>query len=108
MLTGDLVKPRLKQRKGQVKVDWLDPGSDHWQQSARELIALFAQHQGKARQRWDIVLDTYLCEGTKYTVVRGLVKVVEYAAEFHQIDPVITPAELRRKLFMRGPAFINT
>ena len=47
MLTSDLVKPRLKQRKGMVKVDWLDPNSAHWLQTASELIALFTQHVGQ-------------------------------------------------------------
>jgi len=59
MLTSDLVKPRLKQRKGMVKVDWLDPNSEHWQQSASELITLFEQHIGKPRQSWDTALEQY-------------------------------------------------
>jgi predicted nuclease of restriction endonuclease-like RecB superfamily len=105
MLTGDLVKPRLKQRKGMVKVDWLDPGNDHWQQTASELIALFKQQQGKQRQTWDIALEKYIGERTDYTVVRGLAKVLEDSAEFHPIETFIAPADLRRKLFTHGPAF---
>jgi len=105
MLTGDLIKPRLKQRKGQVKVEWLDTGSEHGQQTASELIALFEQQVGKPRQNWDNALEAYLGERTDYTVVRGLAKVLEDAAEFHPIDTLITPADLRRKLFTLGPAF---
>ncbi|MEO8396192.1 MAG: DUF790 family protein, partial [Chloroflexota bacterium] len=105
MLTSDLVKPRLKQRKGMVKVDWLDPNSELWQQSASELITLFEQHIGKPRQSWDMALEHYESTRTDYIVVRGLAKVLEDAAEFHSIETVIAPADLRKALFARGPAF---
>jgi len=105
MLTSDLVKPRLKQRKGMVKVDWIDPNSELWQQTASELITLFEQHVGKPRQSWDTALEGYESTRTDYIVVRGLAKVLEDAAEFHSIETVIAPAELRKAVFARGPAF---
>jgi predicted nuclease of restriction endonuclease-like RecB superfamily len=105
VLTGDLIKPRLKQRKGMVKVDWLDPNSERWQQSAGELIALFEQHIGKSRQSWDIALEQYEGTRTDYIVIRGLGKVLEDSVEFHPIDTVSAPVDLRRRLFMLGPTF---
>ena len=108
MLTGDLVKPRLKQRKGMVKVDWLDPNDPHWLQTANELIDLFGQHLGKKRQHWSLALEGYEGIRTDYIVVRGLAKVLEDAAEFHLIDTMIASANLRRKMFARGPVFAQT
>ncbi len=107
MLTSDLVKPRLKQRKGMVKVDWLDLNNAYWIQTASELITLFAQHVGQPRQTWDIALEQYEGTRTDYIVVRGLAKILENAAQFQPLETDITPAELRHTLFMRGPAFIQ-
>ena len=105
MLTADLVKPRLKQRKGMVKIDWLDQASGHSLQTASDLISLFAQHIEKPRQAWDVALEQYEGTRTDYVVVRGLAKVLEDATDYHTIETLVNPAELRRALFMHGPAF---
>ncbi len=105
MLTGDLVKPRLKQRAGQLQVDWLDPNNLHWQRTAADLIALFGRQVGQMRQTWSDALEQYEGQRTDYIVIRGLAKVLEDAADFHPIDMPIIPADLRRELFQRGPAF---
>ncbi len=105
MLTADLVKPRLRAQRGKLLVDWLDPANPHWARTAADLIALLGQQVGTSRQAWHSALEAY--EGTRvdYTVVRGLAKVLEDAAEFVPIATPVIPADLRARLFARGPAF---
>ncbi len=105
MLTSDLIKPRLKQRKGMVKVEWIDLTDDHWLQTASELIGLFTQQVGLPRQAWDQTLEAYIGVRTDFIVVRGLAKVLEDAAEFQMTETVIPPVDLRRRLFALGPVF---
>ena len=108
MLTGDLVRPRLKQRNGIVKVQWLDPRQQQWRQTASELIDLFSQQRGKPYQVWADALDCYEGVRTDYIVVRGMAKVLEDAAEFQPIATSVIPADLRQRLFAQGPAFTQT
>lgn len=105
MLTADLVKPRLRTRRGRLFVDGLDPADPNWTRTAAELIALFTQHVGASRETWAAALDAY--EGTRidYTVVRGLAKVLEDGAEFVTPAHPVSPLDLRARLFARGPAF---
>ncbi len=105
MLTGDLVRPRLTTRGDSLTVEWLSPRSRFWRQTAADLIALFGEQVGQTRGAWRAALDQYEGERTDYVIVRGLAKVIEDPADFRPIDTLIAPADLRQRLFARGPAF---
>src|SRR5574341_287595 len=105
MLTGDLVRPRLRRRGNQVVIDRLDERDPHWQQTAADLIGLFNCHQGQPRETWDAALEAYEGERTDYVEIRGFAKVLCDAATFKPIQTPLPPAELRDRLFARGPAF---
>lgn len=105
MLTGDLVRPRLRRRGNQVVIDRLDERNPYWQQTAVELIGLFDRHLHQPRERWDAALEAYEGERTDYIEIRGLAKVLGDAATFKPIQTPLPPAELRDQLFTQGPAF---
>src|SRR5689334_11200158 len=107
MLTGDLIRPRLRQRGSSLHIEMLDETSSHWLQTAAELIVLFRQHTGQPRQTWETALETYEGDRVDYIVLRGLAKVLADAATFNSIPTSIPPAELREKLFALGPAFVK-
>lgn len=105
MLTGDLVRPRLRQQKDDLRIDWLPPHNSHWQQTADELIALFVQQRNQPQGTWQQALEMYEAGRTDYNVIRGLAKVLSDAATFQPIETPIEPAELRAQIFRRGPAY---
>jgi predicted nuclease of restriction endonuclease-like RecB superfamily len=107
MLTSDLVRTRLKTRGDSLSVSWLDPKDPHWQRTAADLLRLFAAQVGRARGGWDAALDAYIGGRVDYTVIRGLAKVLEDAAEFRQAETAVIPADLRRHLFTHGAAFLT-
>jgi len=105
MLTADLVRPRLSRRKGNLNVQMISLADYHWQQTATELIALFQTHAGSRQENWESALTVYEGNRTDYTVVRGLAKVLSDGASFKPGETPIAPAELRNRLFERGPVF---
>ncbi|MEZ4621697.1 MAG: DUF790 family protein [Caldilineaceae bacterium] len=107
MLTGDLVRPRLRQQGNDLRVDWLDPTNPHWQRTAAELIAHFGQERNQPQEHWQRALDTYEAGRTDYNVIRGLAKVLSDAATFAPVETVVDPVELRARLFRRGPAYTS-
>lgn len=104
MLTADLVKPRLRTRSGELRVELL-PDNDRALQTAKELIALFANYAGQPMRRWHEALEHYEGERTDYIIIRGLAKVLEDDATFTPLDTPVNPADLREKLFTLGPVF---
>lgn len=104
MLTGDLVRPRLRRRGTALEVEWLVANA-HWRRTAAELVALLAQHVGQPQHVWDRALDSYEGERTDYVVVRGLAKVLTDAATFTPLDSPLPPDELRQRVFALGPVF---
>lgn len=107
MLTGDLVRPRLRKRGAELQVEWL-PASAAWMRTARELIALFRAHAGQPRRAWDAALAAYEGERTDYIVLRGLAKVLCDTATFTPLDTPVPPDTLRQQLFARGPVLAHT
>lgn len=105
MLTGDLVRPRLRQQGNELHIDWLDPTNRHWQQTAAELIILFGQQLHQPHARWQRALEEYEAGRTDYNVIRGLAKVLADAAIFQPPATPVDPVELRARLFRRGPAY---
>jgi uncharacterized protein len=106
MLTGDLIRPRLRKRKGVISVDLL-ASSPPALKTARELIDLFGAHINKRADDWRESLERYMGDRTDYIVVRGLAKVLEDAATFVPRPTPLLPADLRQKLFARGPVLVQ-
>jgi predicted nuclease of restriction endonuclease-like RecB superfamily len=107
MLTGDLVRPRLRQRGSRLYIDRVGETTPHWLQTAAQLIRLFQETIGQPRATWDAALEAYEGERIDYIVIRGLAKVLCDAATFAPLDTPLPPSELRRQLFAHGPAFAN-
>ena len=105
MLTGDLVRSRLFQRNNELQIEWLDETNRHWQQTAADLIQLLQQHVGQPQEAWQGALERYEAGRTDYMTIRGLAKVLSDEATFQPITTPVEPAELRKRLFSRGPAF---
>lgn len=103
MLTTDLVRSRLHSRNGQLYIKYLD--LKKWQQTAHELIYLWQTPEITSAAAWEAALTRYEGERTDYVILRGLGKVLSDAATFGERDYGIDPAELRMRLFQRGPAF---
>jgi predicted nuclease of restriction endonuclease-like RecB superfamily len=104
MLTGDLVRPRLRKRGSQVVIDLL-PDNARWHDTAAQLIALFQEHKGQSRQAWDDALEAFEGDSTDYTVIRGLAKVLADDAAFEAFDMPLSPDDIRRGVFDYGPVF---
>ncbi|MEO1441143.1 MAG: DUF790 family protein [Chloroflexota bacterium] len=105
MLTGDLIRPRLMRRGNQLTVDTLPLNKTHWTQTASDLLTLWQQYIGKSREAWDEAVEKYLADSVDYITVRGLAKVLTDGATFDPLVTVISPEEIRQRLFAAGPAF---
>ena len=107
MLTGDLVRPRLRQQGSELRIDWLDPANRHWQRTAAELIAHFGEQRNQPQEAWQRALEEYEAGRTDYNVIRGLAKVLSDEATFQPVETPVDPVELRARLFRRGPAYAS-
>lgn len=105
MLTGDLVRPRLQQRNGELQVELLDAADGFWQRTATELIGLFRSYLGKTQAQWEAALATYEGNRVDYIILRGLAKVLSDEATFAPVSTTVAPAILRERLFAYGPVF---
>lgn len=105
MLTGDLVRARLFQRNGELQIEWLDGNNAHWQRTAAELIQLLQQQVDHPQGSWQQALEAYEAGRIDYMTIRGLAKVLSDAATFQPVATPVNPAELRKRLFTRGPTF---
>ncbi len=104
MLTGKLIRPRIRAHEGELQVLMLQPDKRSMS-TADDLIALFHAHNGKTQGEWNRAIDDYIGERTDYVIVRGLAKVLSDSADFKSIDMPISAAELRQRVFGAGPAF---
>ncbi|MFN8529738.1 MAG: DUF790 family protein [Anaerolineae bacterium] len=105
MLTGELVRPRLRNRNGQLQIEMLDTENRHWLKTAEDLIGLFRPLVGQPQRVWEESIETYEGDRTDYLVIRGLAKVLADSATFEPIHTPIDPAVLRQQLFAHGPVF---
>jgi uncharacterized protein len=105
MLTGDLVRPRLKRRGDQLLIDSLPVDHAHWQRTASDLIALWHKQIGHSRDAWEGAVERYLGDRVDYLTVRGLAKVLADDGRFETPQTTIDPETLREKLFASGPVF---
>jgi predicted nuclease of restriction endonuclease-like RecB superfamily len=106
VLTGDLVRPRLRKRGTQLEVEMLAANA-HWRRSAQDLITLFRQHVDQPRYDWENALTAYEGDRTDYIVLRGLAKVLSDEATFTPLDSPFLPGELRERIFARGPVLAS-
>jgi predicted nuclease of restriction endonuclease-like RecB superfamily len=104
MLTGDLVRPRLRSKGGLLNVERLE-ATDYWLKTADELIALFQRHIGRPQGAWQAALEAYEGARTDYILVRGLAKVLEDAGVFTPLETPVLPPDIRQRLFAAGPVF---
>jgi predicted nuclease of restriction endonuclease-like RecB superfamily len=105
MLTGDLVRPRLTRRGNRLTVDTLPLDDPTWTQTASDLIALWNRYAGATREAWEKAVEDYLGDRVDYITVRGLAKVLTDAADFSALETVLSPEDIRQRLFAAGPAF---
>lgn len=105
MLTGDLIRPRLRISGLSLSVEWVNEHDSGLQQTAADLIALFDSHVGLTRGSWEQSLETFIGARVDYVVVRGLAKVLVDAAVFTPTPSLMPPTALREQVFARGPAF---
>jgi len=103
MLTSDLVTPRIRCSATTLTVAFLNEQDAHWQQTARELIVLFAGQRGKTLTAWVQALETYIGDRLDYVVIRGLAKVLTDAATFSALAAPLPPLVVRERLFAYGP-----
>jgi len=108
MLTGDLVRPRLRRRANLIEIEQVNVNDPYWLNTAEDLIELFNEQAGNTRSEWDTVLEAYEGDRTDYEVVRGLAKVLSDAGTFLPDETPIDPVELREMLFKQGPVFDRT
>jgi predicted nuclease of restriction endonuclease-like RecB superfamily len=106
MLTGDLVRPRLRKRGSTLEVDLL-PVNAHWRRAAADLFALLRQYVDQPRYAWESALSAYEGDRTDYVVLRGLAKVLSDEATFTPLDTPLPPDELRQRIFARGPVLAS-
>jgi uncharacterized protein len=107
MLTGELVRPRLRTRGKELTVEIL-PANKLQLRTAGELIRLFQAQVGQTLGLWQEALEAYEDYRTDYIIIRGLAKVLSDAATFTPIETPISPLELRQHLFSHGPVFSRT
>jgi len=105
VLTADLVRPRLRLRESELSIDMLDERDPCWLETANDLVSLLRSHLGQSHAAWDRALEAYIGERIDYVVVRGLAKVLTGAATFSPLAAPLPPAQLRERLFARGPMF---
>lgn len=97
MLTSDLLQtrsegPYLYPRY--IKID-----APRFVKTAEELIALYADHEGKTRRELTDALNRYAEDSTEYRIQRGLAKLLsDDRCEFIERS-VVPPAEVRQRLF---------
>ena len=71
MLTADLAQSW--QRGGRTGPRYIETEDADYLRDAAELIKLFIEHEGRARQELDAALEAYVGLGTDYKILRGLI-----------------------------------
>jgi uncharacterized protein len=99
MLTADLAQSWL--RGGRTGPRYIETDDPDYLRDAAELIRLFAEHEGRARQELDRALEEYVGLGTDYKILRGLIKLLMDASRFETASPV-DPIEIRRAVFLKA------
>lgn len=106
MLKAEHIRPRITVAGNQLRPRALE-ADYHWLAVAADLIALFKQGVGLPRATLDDTLRAYEGDSLDYAIIRGLTAVLTGRATFAS-QPPLPPAELRQKLFTRGPVTMQT
>ena len=101
MLTADLALSW--QRGDQIKPRYIDTEDEEHLREAEDLVALFAEHEARARAALEESLQEYVGTGTDYKTLRGLIKLLTDRCEFETSAPA-EPSEIRRALFLKARA----
>src|SRR5215210_1041908 len=101
MLTADLAQSWL--RGGRTGPRYIETDDAGYLRDGAELIRLFAEHEGRARQELDRALEEYVGLGTDYKILRGLIKLLMDRCTFETASPV-DPIEIRRAVFLKARA----
>ena len=101
MLTGDLLRVRF--RKGQIQLPYIDEASGEHLGVAGTLIHAFESHAGGSRQELDEELADITGAGTDFLFHRGLSKLLKDRCTFASASPV-DPVELRSRIFEAAAA----
>lgn len=97
MLTSDLL---LVRRRGPyIEPRYVDATAPGIIALAQEMIAIFADHQGKSRGELHGALDMRAAESTDYRIQRGLAKLLEDNRCEFRIDSIAEPEEIRTRVF---------
>ena len=100
MLTSDLL---LVRRRGPyLEPRYVDATAPGIIALAQEMIAIFADHQGKSRGELHSALDLRAAESTDYRIQRGLAKLLEDDRCEFRIDSIAEPEEIRTQVFALG------
>ncbi len=96
MLTADHVRARWT--RGGLKLRWVDPADPEVLAQARELIALFADHDQLPWGQLDDAVADHIGDATDFLVRRGLVKLLTDKATFEVRAPA-DPSAVRAAVF---------
>ncbi len=97
MLTSDLLLTRSE--GPYLYPRYIKIESPRFVRMAEELIALYAQHEGKTRRELTDALNRYAEDSTDYRIQRGLAKLLgDDRCEFTERS-IAPPAEVRQRLF---------
>lgn len=105
MLTGELIRPRLRIQGSMLRIEMVNEHDPFLQQTAQDLIGLFHRYKGQSHAAWEAAVRAY--EGTRldYVFIRGLAKVLVDAATFTPLLTPHPPLMLRERAFAYGPVF---
>jgi len=101
MLTADLALSW--QRGDQIKPRYINTEDEEHLREAEDLVALFAEHEGRVRAALEESLQEYVGTGTDYKTLRGLIKLLTDRCEFETSAPA-EPTLIRRALFLKARA----
>src|ERR1043165_5477214 len=101
MLTADLALSW--QRGDQIKPRYINTEDEEHLREAGDLVALFAEHEGRVRASLEETLQEYVGTGTDYKTLRGLIKLLNDRCEFETSAPA-EPSEIRRALVLKARA----
>src|ERR1044072_3852737 len=99
MLTADLALSW--QRGDQIKPRYINTEDEEHLREAEDLVALFAEHEGRVRAALEESLQEYVGTGTDYKTLRGLIKLLNDRCEFETSAPA-EPVEIRQKVFLEA------
>jgi predicted nuclease of restriction endonuclease-like RecB superfamily len=105
MLTSELIRPRLRIRGSNLRIEMVNEQDPSLQQKAQDLICLFNRHQSQSQAAWEQAVRAYEGTNVDYILIRGLAKVLADSAIFKPLTTPLPPATLREHIFSYGPVF---